>query len=151
MFTTAIRRACAAAIAVGTPLLTVSAFAAPANAGCTLATLSGVYSYSYTGFTIAANHAQIPFAVAGYGSYDGLGNIKGASTTTTTNGKQAMARSVPYTGLYTVAANCRVAEIDTDVTGAVTNYLEYTGPNGSLINFVETDPNVVSTGTQTRD
>jgi hypothetical protein len=151
MLTNLIARACAAAVIVGTPLLAWCPSASAASSGCEAGTLLGVYSYSYTGFTVAANHAQIPFAVAGLGSYDGQGHVTGASTTTTIDGRQAKARAVPYTGTYTVTPDCRVHESDTDVTGAVYNYSEYTGPNGTALTFVETDVNIVATGTETRD
>jgi len=151
MLANLLNRAYAAAVIVGAPLLALSPSAAAGNGGCETGTLVGVYSYSYTGFSISANHAQIPFAVAGLGSYDGQGHVTGASTSTTIGGKQAKARAVPYTGTYTVTPDCRVLERDTDVTGAVYNYSEYTGPNGTSLTFVETDANIVATGTETRD
>jgi hypothetical protein len=153
MLTTTIKRACAAAIIVGAPLLALSPWAAVASPKdrCSVGTLSGIYDYSYTGFTIATDHTQTPFATVGVSLYDGQGNVTGASTTTTTDGKQASAGAVGYNGTYTVTSNCRVRETDTDINGWVSHYFEYTGPNGTSSTFIEIDPNVVATGTETRD
>jgi len=153
MLTNTIKQACAAAIIVGAPLLALSPCAAAAapNGRCYVGTVLGTYTYSYTGFTIAIDHTQTPFATVGVASYDGQGNTRGESTTTTTDGKQASARAVPYTGTYTVTSDCRVRETDTDINGVVYHYFEYTGPNGTSFTFVEIDPNVVATGTETRD
>jgi len=100
---------------------------------------------------VSANNEHVAFAVSGSGTYDGKGHIKGLSTTTTTDGKEGSVKPIPYTGVYTVTSDCHVLEVDTDATGAVTHYDEYTGPAGTAVSFVDADDNVVSGGTQTRD
>ncbi len=95
----------------------------------------------------------MPFSIAGSGTYDGAGGLKGAETETTTNasGTVVITRGT-YTGTYTITAACAIKETDTDdKSKAVSHYDEFTGPAGNSINFVETDPGVVSAAVQTRD
>ena len=75
-------------------------------------------------------------------------HLSGVSTTAI-EGQQAE-RLVKYTGIYKVNRDCTISETDTDETGAVFHYDEFTTPKGDSISFVETDPNVVVSGTEHR-
>jgi hypothetical protein len=153
MFISVLNRAFAAVIIVGAESFALStpAMAASPIAGCTAQTLTGVYTYAYTGYSIASDQTHIPFTTAGLASYDGYGHIQGVSTTTTTDGKPSIAKSVPYKGYYTIAPDCQITEVDIDATGAKSRYDEYTGPAGDSIRFVESDLQSFSAGAETRD
>ena len=136
-----------ATVALAWPLLANSQ-PAPGNTAkttCDATTLHGVYVYAYTGFTTSGRITR--FAVAGWAIFNGDGTLQGVSTTVT---QGQTASQVPYTGTYTVNSNCIVAETDTDQNGNVTHYDDFTAPDGNKISFVETDPNVVSSGSETR-
>jgi hypothetical protein len=120
-----------------------------ADASCSSKTLKGVYNYAYSGFSVGPGQTRSEFTVAGFGSYDGAGHIRGVSTTVTT-GTGAVS-ALPYHGVYYITPDCQIVEADTDSTGATTHYNEYTGPAGNSVNFVETDSGSYSAGTETRD
>jgi len=119
-------------------------------AGCTLATLTGTYTYAYLGYNVVKG-VDVPFSVAGFASYDGKGGLKGTETETTTSatGKVVVSPGT-YTGTYTITAKCAIKEIDTQA-GVLSHYDEFTGPSGNTINFVQTDQGVVSSAIETRD
>jgi hypothetical protein len=114
---------------------------------CDNATLQGTYEYSYTGFTGTGGSAT-HFAVAGLVVFEGDGNEHGVATTTTEG--QPLASFVTFTGKYNVNPNCSVTETDTDQNGVVTHFDDFTGPGGATISYVETDPDVVTSGSETR-
>jgi hypothetical protein len=118
--------------------------AAPdANAAkCSVATLRGTYLFAYQGFTVSGKN-QGPFALAGSEVYDGRGNVRSVSTSST-NGK--ISRFDRTTAKYTVNADC---------TGSVsyadgTRYDQFVAPDGSTIAFVQTNPGTVAAGFEPR-
>jgi hypothetical protein len=128
------------------PLLTVSQNALAANA-CDDSTLHGTYVFAYAGFTGAGSSAT-RFASAGIAVFNGDGTAHGVATTTTEG--QAPASLVSYTATYSVQPDCTAKETDTDKNGVVTHFDDFTGPLGNTISFISTDPNVVSSGSETR-
>jgi len=117
-------------------------------AECSLATVHGIYNFSYAGYAINVVDTVTRFADAGLDRFNGDGTLSGVSTTAI-EGQQAE-RLVKYTGIYKVNRDCTISETDTDETGAVFHYDEFTTPKGDSISFVETDPNVVVSGTEHR-
>jgi hypothetical protein len=115
---------------------------------CSLATVRGIYNYSYAGYAINSDKTVTRFAVAGLDQFNGDGTLSGVSTATI-EGQQAE-RLVKYTGIYKVNPDCTISETDTDQTGAVFHYDGFTTPKGDSISFVETDPDVVVSGTEHR-
>jgi hypothetical protein len=144
--------ALAFAVTVAIPMLASSspAMAAGVTVGCDAGTLSGTYTYAYTGFNIVAG-APVAFSTAGYASYHGNGTLTGSETTTTTVKGKVVVSPGTYTGTYVITANCSIKEIDKDQANALTHYDEFTGPSGNTINFVETDPGIVTSAIETRD
>jgi len=114
---------------------------------CTAATMRGTYVYGYAGYTV--NGSTITrFAVAGLVVFNGNGTSHGIWTTSTEGGP--VERRSTFQGRYSVYADCSATEIDTDQNGNVFHYDDFTSPGGQVISFIQTDPNVVSSGTETR-
>ena len=128
-------------------LVLLSASAIESQAKCTDATMRGTYVYSYTGYTVAGSTIT-RFAVAGLVVFNGKGISRGVWTTAT-EGEQVKRQS-KFQGTYSVNADCSATETDTDQDGNVFHYDDFTEPGGREISFVETDPDVVSSGTETR-
>ena len=80
------------------------------RAKCSEATLKGTYLFAQNGVEIKGND-QLPFAIAGYDVFDGNGEVRGVSSG---NFNGEVFRKDPFTGTYTVKANC---------TGTVANRL----------------------------
>ena len=108
------------------------------RAKCSNATLKGTYPFAQNGAEIKGNE-QRPFAIAGYDVFDGNGEVKGVASG---NFNGEVFRKDPFTGTYTVKANC---------TGTVA-YRDgpqidvFIAPDGSKIAFVRTDPESVGAG-----
>jgi hypothetical protein len=103
-----------------------------AGAKCSEATLHGTYLFADNGFVIKDNK-KVPFASSGYEFYDGNGHVKGVSTTNV-NGK--ITSKEPFSGTYTVKADCTGSSIYTDGT----RYDDFIAPDGSMLTFVQTKP-----------
>ena len=80
--------------------------------------------------------------------FEGDGNEHGVSTTTTEG--QPVASFVTFTGKYNVNPDCSATETDTDQNGVVTHFDDFTGPGGASVSYIATDPNVVTSGSETR-
>jgi hypothetical protein len=102
------------------------------KAKCSEATLDGTYLFADQGFVIRDNE-KVPFANSGYEVYDGNGHTKGVSTTNV-NGK--ITSKEPFSGTYTVKANCTGSSTYSDGT----RYDDYIAPDGSMLTFVQTKP-----------
>jgi hypothetical protein len=105
------------------------------GAKCSEATLHGTYLFADDGFVIRDNE-KVPFASSGYEVYDGNGHTKGVSTTNV-NGK--VSSKEPFSGTYTVKANCTGTSTYTDGT----RYDDYIAPDGSKLTYVQTKPSKV--------
>jgi hypothetical protein len=102
------------------------------TAKCSEATLHGTYLFADDGFVIKDNE-KVPFASSGYEVYDGNGHVKGVATTNV-NGK--ITSKKPFSGTYTVKADCTGSSTYTDGT----RYDDYIAPDGSMLTFVQTKP-----------
>ena len=85
--------------------LTKTAFA---QTGCTNATLTGNYGFSFSGFSTKKplNGPLYPFYGTGLFTFDGLGNVSGAFTYAF-NGQGGA--NTPYSATYTVNFDCTVS------------------------------------------
>jgi hypothetical protein len=112
---------------------------ASSRAKCSKATLKGTYLFAFNGVDIKGNSDQRPFAIAGYDVFDGNGEVKGVASS---NFNGEVTRKDPFTGTYTVKANCTgtVAYRDGPRIDA------FIAPDGSKIAFVRTDPESVGAG-----
>jgi hypothetical protein len=111
-------------------------------AECTLATLHGTYLFAYDGVRIEGN-SRDPFAVAGFEAYDGRGNLR---IVTTSSSNKGIDRNVNSGGTYTVNADC---------TGIVqysdgTRYDLFIAPDGHTFVFIQTNPGTVGAGFEPR-
>jgi hypothetical protein len=119
------------------------------GAGCTEATLKGNYVYAYEGFQVMGETAaqRIPFAFAGRDVWHGDGTMSGVGSGGTNGVPDGVST---YTGTYTLGADCTGSLVFTDSTGNATHWDLYVLNNGSLINYVQTDPGFVASGSETR-
>jgi hypothetical protein len=116
---------------------------AASGAKCSDATLDGTYLFAEDGFFLTDND-QVPFALAGYQVYNGNGKVRGVQSG---NFGGEVFRKDPFTGTYTVKADC---------TATVT----YTGneqfdlfldPDGSKFTLVQVKPSdLVTSGFEPR-
>ena len=116
---------------------------AASGAKCSEATLDGTYLFAEDGFFLTDND-QVPFAAAGYQVYNGNGKVRGVQSG---NFGGEVFRKDPFTGTYTVKADC---------TATVT----YTGneqfdlfldPDGSKFTLVQVKPSdLVTSGFEPR-
>jgi hypothetical protein len=102
------------------------------GAKCSEATLHGTYLFADNGFVIKDNE-KVPFASSGYEVYDGNGHVKGVATTNV-NGK--ITSKEPFSGTYTVKADCTGSSTYTDGT----RYDDFIAPDGSMLTYVQTKP-----------
>jgi hypothetical protein len=109
-------------------------------AKCSEATLKGTYPFAQNGVEIKGNSEQRPFALAGYDVFDGDGGVKGVASG---NFNGEVFRKDPFTGTYTVKANCTGTVTFRGVGGATTHGDIFIAPDGSMFAFVGTDPESV--------
>ena len=114
------------------------------RAKCSEATLHGTYPFAFDGVEIKGNNDQVPFAIAGYGVFDGHGKEK---SVVSTNFNGQVSRKDPISGTYTVKGDC---------TGTLTfadgSQIDlFIAPDGSMFTFVQTKPSeLVGSGFQPR-
>ena len=115
-----------------------------AGAKCSKATLHGTYPFAFDGVEIKGNNDQAPFAIAGYGVFDGNGKEK---SVVSYNFNGEVSRKEPISGTYTVKGDC---------TGTLTfadgSQIDmFIAPDGSMFTFVQTKPSeLVGSGFQPR-
>jgi hypothetical protein len=109
------------------------------RAKCSEATLNGTYPFAQNGVEVKGND-QRPFALAGYDVFDGQGGVKGVASG---NFNGEVFRKDPFTGTYTVKANCTGTVTFRGVGGATTHGDIFIAPDGSKFAFVGTDPESV--------
>jgi hypothetical protein len=109
------------------------------RAKCSVATLKGTYLFAQNGVEIKGNE-QRPFALAGFDVFDGDGGVKGVASG---NFNGEVFRKDPFTGTYTVKANCTGTVTFRGVGGATTQGDIFIAPDGSKFAFVGTDPESV--------
>jgi hypothetical protein len=114
------------------------------RAKCSVATLHGTYPFAFDGVEITDNNEQLPFAIAGYGVFDGNGKEK---SVVSSNFNGEVTRKESISGTYTVKADC---------TGTLTfadgSQIDmFIAPDGSMFTFVQTKPSeLVGSGFQQR-
>ena len=108
---------------------------ASSRAKCSEATLKGTYLFAQNGVEIKGND-QRPFAIAGYDVFDGNGEVKGVASG---NSNGEVFRKEPFTGTYTVKANCTGTVTFTGGAAASQGDI-FIAPDGSKFAFVRTDP-----------
>ena len=113
---------------------------ASSRAKCSVATLNGTYLFAQNGVEIKGNSEQRPFALAGHDVFDGDGGVKGVASG---NFNGEVFRKDPFTGTYTVKANCTGTVTFRGVGGATTHGDIFIAPDGSKFAFVGTDPESV--------
>jgi hypothetical protein len=116
-----------------------------AGAKCSEATLHGTYLFAQNGVEIKGND-QRPFALAGYDVFDGNGEVRGVSSG---NFGGEVFRKEPFTGTYTVKANC-TGTVTFRGGGAATQGDVFIAPDGSMFAFVRTNPEFVAAGIDPR-
>jgi hypothetical protein len=114
---------------------------ATSRAKCSEATLKGMYLFAQNGVEIKGND-QVPFALAGYDVFDGNGKVRGVSSG---NFGGEVFRKDPFTGTYSVKANC-TGTVTFRGGGAATQGDVFIAPDGSKFAFVRTDPEDVAAG-----
>src|SRR5215831_15718220 len=118
--------------------------APPAPTTCSNATLAGTYVFEETRSTVDPHGALSPFVFSGIEVYAGDGTAHGVGTQTSiVNGQTTVQSNVPFTGVYTVNANCTVQETDTQ-GGVQSHFDQFLQPSGDKFTFVETDPGVIA-------
>jgi hypothetical protein len=118
---------------------------ATSRAKCSEATLKGMYLFAQNGVEIKGND-QVPFALAGYDVFDGNGKVRGVSSG---NFGGEVFRKDPFTGTYSVKANC-TGTVTFRGGGAATQGDVFIAPDGSKFAFVRTDPEDVAAGIDSR-
>jgi hypothetical protein len=119
-------------LVIAMPALPDAKDANAAGAKCSEATLDGRYLFAYDGFVIKGND-KVPFALSGYEVFDGNGHVKGVASTNV-NGK--VTRNEPFSGTYTVKADCTGTVRYTDGT----QFDQFIDPDGSMVAFIQTKP-----------
>jgi hypothetical protein len=114
------------------------------RAKCSEATLHGMYLFAQNGVEIKGND-QRPFALAGYDVFDGNGKVRGVSSG---NFGGEVFRKDPFTGTYSVKANCTGTVTFRD--GAAAQGDLFIAPDGSKFAFVRTNPEDVAAGIDPR-
>jgi len=98
------------------------------------ATLSGTY--------VLHGQGAGPSAVVGWLTYDGKGSVVKGSMTASVNGTILR---FTVSGPYTVNSNCSGS-----VEASGGHYDMVVSPDGKSVNWIETDPGTVSSGTEVR-
>jgi hypothetical protein len=118
---------------------------ASSRAKCSDATLKGTYLFAQNGVEIKGND-QRPFALAGYDVFDGQGKVRGVSSG---NFGGEVFRKDPFTGTYSVKANC-TGTVTFRGGGSATQGDVFIAPDGSKFAFVRTNPEFVAAGIDSR-
>jgi hypothetical protein len=115
-----------------------------AGAKCSEATLHGTYPFAFDGVEIMGNNDQAPFAIAGYGVFDGNGKEK---SVVSSNFNGEVSRKEHASSTYSVKADCTGTITFTDGS----QYDLFIAPDGSMFTFVQTKPKSdVTSGTAER-
>ena len=102
------------------------------------ATLSGTYMLRGGGTIVGVG----PVTVVGWLTYDGKGSVVKASMTASVNGTIS---TFPISGPYTVNSDCSGS-----VEPSGQHYSFVVSPDGKSVDWIETDPGTVSSGTEVR-
>jgi hypothetical protein len=103
---------------------------------CSLRTLKGRYLFSASG----KDAAGTDFSFAGSERFDGNGTI---TTKQSVNGSSAF---IHITGTYTLDSDCTGSSSYSDKT----HYNLFVSPDGSIFNYIQTDPGAIISGEEKR-
>lgn len=118
----------------------------PGLADCSLATLSGAYSYNFNGYLIDQG-TSTPLAVVGTINFDGAGKISGFDTSVVGGDVEPLET---FTGSYKVKADCSgTFKANTTESGTLHAYFTIDSA-GSEFEFVDTDPGASFAGSARR-
>jgi len=114
--------------------------AADADALCPLgnATLRGTYTLRGEGTIVGIG----PMTAVGWLTYDGKGNVVNSFMSASVNG---VISTFTISGPYTVNSDCAGS---TDLSGSHYNFV--VSPDGNRVNWIQTDPGTVVSGTIVR-
>jgi hypothetical protein len=114
------------------------------RAKCSEATLDGTYLFAEDGVLLTGND-QVPFALAGYQVYNGNGKVKGVQSG---NFGGEVFRKDPFTGTYTVKADCTAT---VTYAGGDEQFDLFLDPDGSKFTLVQVKPSdLVTSGFELR-
>jgi hypothetical protein len=114
------------------------------RAKCSEATLDGTYLFAEDGVLLTGND-QVPFALAGYQVYNGNGKVKGVQSG---NFGGEVFRKEPFTGTYTVKADCTAT---VTYAGGDEQFDLFLDPDGSKFTLVQVKPSdTVTSGFELR-
>jgi hypothetical protein len=114
------------------------------RAKCSEATLDGTYLFAEDGVLLTDND-QVPFALAGYQVYNGNGKVKGVQSG---NFGGEVFRKEPFTGTYTVKADCTAT---VTYAGGDEQFDLFLDPDGSKFTLVQVKPSdTVTSGFELR-
>ncbi|MBI3679139.1 MAG: hypothetical protein HY235_01845 [Acidobacteria bacterium] len=122
----------------------VAASAVAQTPTCSNKTVRGVYTFANSGTAIVDGNLYF-FAAAGKLTADGEGNLEGKDTAST-NGRIER-RS--FTGTYTVNEDC-TGSVRMRVQGFVAGFDVVVAVDGKELQFIQTDPGVIISGTAKR-
>lgn len=130
------------AMVAGTPR------SAPAVSGCSNASLRGSYAVHATGHLLSGPQTG-PIAFIGAFTYDGFGQLRGTLTIRTNSASGATTASrVPYTGTYSVNADCSFEETWTNLLNGTSSIHDGEvfdhGRGFFFVNITPGQPTVVS-------
>jgi hypothetical protein len=123
---------------VGVLAIGVGGYAKDENAAgtkCSEATLDGTYLFAEDGFILEGNE-KVPFALAGYEVYNGNGKVRGVQSG---NFGGEVVRKEPFTGTYTVKADC-TATVTYAGGGDPFRFDLFVAPDGSKFTLVQVNP-----------
>ena len=114
------------------------------RAKCSEATLDGTYLFAEDGVLLTDND-QVPFALAGYQVYNGNGKVRGVQSG---NFGGEVFRKEPFTGTYTVKADCTAT---VSYSGGDEQFDLFLDPDGSKFTLVQVKPSdTVTSGFELR-
>ena len=116
-----------------------------AQAGCSASTLSVPYSYNLSGTFYNTLGDGFFYGDVGIMTPDGNGNLAGVDTVS----NDGLIGRRTFTGTYTVNGNC-TGSAKFQFSDGSTKSMDFTlGNGGKSINFIDSDNNVIVTGTAT--
>jgi hypothetical protein len=116
-----------------------------AQTGCSATSLSVPYSYNFSGTFYDEAGDILSYGDVGIMSADGNGKLTGSDTVS----NDGTIRQRTFTGTYTVNASCSGSAKFQFSDGRKTSMDFALGNGGKAINFIDTDNDVIVTGTAT--
>lgn len=116
----------------------------PQPASCLASTLSGNYVFSGNGFSLASGAIAAAYDISGLVTFDGVGGIIGSTAVVT----PTSSTPDPFSGHYTMTANCTGSATVTDAAGTgYTLSLVATSADGSTVSIAGATATAIYTTT----